>query len=411
MGFLHSGDEAQDVTAQVGNVNVDPALLAQQQQFAQALTAQMNGQGPSVATQMLQNQAQQNAANASSMAQGQRGVNAGLAQRNAMNAAAQANQAAAQQGMVARTQEQLNATQALGGQLNTMQGQNMGAQQANQNAQLGKAQIQTGAAQQDANTNAGMVGGLINSAGSALAFLSDERQKTNIHDGTGEAYQFLDNLSAAKYQYKNPDAPGAAPGQQLGVMAQDIEKGAPQAVLNTTQGKMVDATKLAGPQMAALADLHERLKRLEGGGSVKMANGGFVDPGMTNPMSLGHAVIPYKAMDFGPMPKLGPSSATGQALAGGPMDNPGSIPGATPGMDEMLSGVGPAMLASKGAIVPGKAKVKGDSQKNDTVSAKLSPGEIVLPRTVVNSKNPGKAAMDFVNAILAKSSMSKGKAK
>lgn len=34
-----------------------------------------------------------------------------------------------------------------------------------------------------------------------------------------------------------------------------------------------------------------------------------------------------------------------------------------------------------GGHVPGKAKVKGDSPKNDTVDAKLSPGEIVIPRS------------------------------
>jgi len=58
-----------------------------------------------------------------------------------------------------------------------------------------------------------------------------------------------------------------------------------------------------------------------------------------------------------------------------------------------------ALAASRGAFVPGKAKVSGDSQKNDTVPAMLSPGEVVLPRSVVNAKDPGKAAKDFVEHI------------
>lgn len=55
-----------------------------------------------------------------------------------------------------------------------------------------------------------------------------------------------------------------------------------------------------------------------------------------------------------------------------------------------------------GGHVPGQASVAGDSLKNDTVPAMLSPGEVVLPRTVVNSPNPQKAAADFVAAIMAR---------
>ena len=35
--------------------------------------------------------------------------------------------------------------------------------------------------------------------------------------------------------------------------------------------------------------------------------------------------------------------------------------------------------------VPGKAKVKGDSLKNDVVKVLLSPGEIVIPRSKAQS--------------------------
>jgi len=52
--------------------------------------------------------------------------------------------------------------------------------------------------------------------------------------------------------------------------------------------------------------------------------------------------------------------------------------------------------------VPGKANVSGDSPKNDTVHAKLSPGEVILPRSVMQSKDPAQAAAAFVQAILEK---------
>lgn len=55
-----------------------------------------------------------------------------------------------------------------------------------------------------------------------------------------------------------------------------------------------------------------------------------------------------------------------------------------------------------GGPVPGKAQEKGNSLKNDTVPALLSPGEVVIPRDVMNSKDPAKGAAEFVQAVLAK---------
>jgi len=59
-------------------------------------------------------------------------------------------------------------------------------------------------------------------------------------------------------------------------------------------------------------------------------------------------------------------------------------------------------LKDQGGHVPGKAKVKGDSVKNDIVPAMLSPGEIVIPRSVVNSQNPEQEGADFIAKELAK---------
>ena len=52
-----------------------------------------------------------------------------------------------------------------------------------------------------------------------------------------------------------------------------------------------------------------------------------------------------------------------------------------------------------GGMVPGTPKVPGDSPKNDTVPARLSPHEIVLPRTVAQAPNAPQQAAQFVNAI------------
>jgi hypothetical protein len=53
-----------------------------------------------------------------------------------------------------------------------------------------------------------------------------------------------------------------------------------------------------------------------------------------------------------------------------------------------------------GGPVPGQAQVQGDSQRNDIVPAYLSPGEAVVPRTVMQSDNPPAEAAAFIEHLL-----------
>lgn len=64
----------------------------------------------------------------------------------------------------------------------------------------------------------------------------------------------------------------------------------------------------------------------------------------------------------------------------------------------VLQGGGAALAGGKahGGKIEGKAPVAGDSPKNDTVPAMLSPGEIVIPRSVANDP---KKALAFIEAI------------
>lgn len=55
-----------------------------------------------------------------------------------------------------------------------------------------------------------------------------------------------------------------------------------------------------------------------------------------------------------------------------------------------------------GAEVSGRAKFNGDTRANDTVPAMLSPGEIVLPRSVAQSPDAPDKAKRFVEAIKSK---------
>lgn len=118
-------------------------------------------------------------------------------------------------------------------------------------------------AQQDiakGQANTQMFGSILG-AGATAASKSDINAKKDIEDF--DAAAFLDELTPTKYRYKNPERDGK--GEQVGVMAQEIEPHIPQMVIDTPEGKMVDYNKAGGPIFASLADLHDRLKRLEGG--------------------------------------------------------------------------------------------------------------------------------------------------
>lgn len=54
---------------------------------------------------------------------------------------------------------------------------------------------------------------------------------------------------------------------------------------------------------------------------------------------------------------------------------------------------------SDGGPVPGRAEVFGDDEQNDTVRALLSPGEIVIPRSITKGPNAPQQAADFVRMV------------
>lgn len=117
--------------------------------------------------------------------------------------------------------------------------------------------------QKQSDANQAFVGGLIETGGkvaAAGAGASDKNLKEDIRDV--DASKLLDELTGYKYKYKNPEEHGK--GDQVGVMAQDVEKVAPQAVEEHSDGKYIDYNKLGGPILAALADMNERVKKIEG---------------------------------------------------------------------------------------------------------------------------------------------------
>ena len=66
------------------------------------------------------------------------------------------------------------------------------------------------------------------------------------------------------------------------------------------------------------------------------------------------------------------------------------------GVQKVLGGANPLKVMEK---IPGKARVKGDSRKNDTVARTLEEGGVVLPRHITNKRDPDKASLFVHRAV------------
>lgn len=122
------------------------------------------------------------------------------------------------------------------------------------------------------------------------------------------------------------------------------------------------------------------------GGPVGGAAGGALGKGLGGALDGGDANSAGESIN---------SDAANTAAHGGEIGKVGhhKVPGPK-------SNIGNRLKA--GGQVPGQASAKGDSYANDTVQARLSPGEVVIPRSIMNGPNAGEKARKFVEAILAK---------
>ncbi len=113
---------------------------------------------------------------------------------------------------------------------------------------------------------------------------------------------------------------------------------------------------------------------------------------------------------------LGPmAGGLGDAVAGGAGGLGATIEGAGPAAALVAYDGGeiPKKSFSRalldGGKVPGKAKVEGNSLKNDTEKTLLSPGEVVLPRSVTQSPDAAKKAEEFMKHIQDEDQKKNGK--
>lgn len=336
---------------------------AQQASLAAALQAQMAGTGPSLAQTQLKQATDRNIAQAMAMAQ-QRGGNVALAQRQAMQAAAGAGQEAAGQSAAIRAQEQLAAQSQLAGVLQQQRAASV------QEQQLKDAMAQFYGAQQTG--------------------LTQEQMKSR------QAYEALMSGNIAEYNRMASQAYQAQQGAQSGLLGGLIQAGGTAAMMAAMSDKRVKKNV----KEANFTELDS---------FVKMAEGGLVEDKKEDKDELkkwAEAAQQYADLSKG-TEKMSGSEKMGYGIGQGigslfMSKKPQSSGGQAMAGESILPTANLAYkggYCAEGGIIPGKAKVKGDSEKNDVVPALLSPGEAVIPRTVMNGDK--EKIQDFIDKLKA----------
>jgi len=346
-----------------GGVGNQASVFQQQQALANQLQQAAQGGGPNPAAAQLAQATGQNVAQQSAMMGSQRGAgaNAGLLARQAAMQGSQIQQNAAGQAAALNAQQQIAARQQLGQQqamMGNLSTQQVGQQQAalnayNQGLQNYQSQL-LGAASAYNNAQVGAMGSM-NAANAGVAGQVAGQQGSMLG--------------------------GIMNGAAMALMAHGGEV---QPMHNYAEGGEVDS----GPSSFAG-------KFLSGWGSeAPQINTGIMAPQQ--------AIQPA-----GPMVSSQPMIQFRQKQS----KNTGDVQGFTqPEMGSQFAGSAPTLGAfSNGGKVPGEQEVKTDKNtySNDTVPAMLSPGEVVIPVSVMKSKDPVANAAKFVQAILAKQGMKK----
>lgn len=429
---------ANAVAAQNGLGN-QSSVFGQMQGLAGQLQDQANGNGPNPALAQLSQTTGQNVANQAALMAGQRGAsaNAGMMARQVAQQGATTQQQSVGQAAALRAQQQLAAQQALqqqqanmaglaGNQVSQQAGSLQGLNQFGQNnqANLLNAQgsynnalmtgqsnanaINAGTATQNASNNASMIGGLMSSAGSAMSSMGGGK----AHGGM-IGYADGGDVDAVPVQ-STPmgpvmQAPALIPNEWAALGQRDPSMGgggggggmASLAMLALAHGGMTpgcyaDGGGVLQSQVPTQVGPSSRVGRYLKGAGQALSPQPTTSPGapISSQQQLAQGMNDFAkglAAAFGSKPpQSAPTGAPGASDL--PAAQQAPIPSPVNGLPQggimyASSGgpIAPALngeaYAQSGMKVPGQAKFVGDTTKNDTVPAMLSPGEIIVPRS------------------------------
>lgn len=357
------------VTSQTGAQN-QQNILAQQQALANQLQGQASGQGPNPAQQQYQQNLNASTQAAAGTIASQKGISPALMAEMIARQQGSAGQNAAGTEATLQAQQQLAAQQQLQQQQATMQGtaQNQVGQQqtavnqlANQQAQLQSVAGQQIGSQQNAISGLNTIA-QGNSAQMLNANQAYAQNQVNMQSNINASNAGVSSANAAAQGNMAGGALNAA-GGYLGRSAASSGGGAAAS---------------SGSAGTAMADSSEA-------SDVLAAEGGLIVKSKNMPAHLEHISHIY----HGPKEMM---AKGGEIQYNKKERTDVKLP---------LAEGGEACYKD-GALVPGKAKVDHNSYSNDNVKALLSPGEVVIPLDVMNSKDPVSGAAKFVEALLAK---------
>lgn len=362
-GALFGAQNYQNELERLGQVYGAQNVLQQQ------LEQQAAGAGPTPEQIQYEANVQRQLAGGQGLIASQRGLNPALATRMGANlAASQGAQSAGQAAMLGQTR-QIEAQKQLQNLLSGRAGQAFTQQQLMTQANVPTMQTQAAIANANQQAAQGIVGGLLGGIG-AMAQRAHGGEIPKYFDGGVTEVTF----------------------PEMEIFGQ-----APKSSAAPAKSEAAQYLSSPGSSKSGFGSGFDTMGVGGGTGNVSpVLTAGFGEVG-----ALGaNPALKQGIQGLFPKGKAKSGGSEG-AMAGGPMDTLG------PMMD--AASAAPIVAAKGGAIdfrgggnVPGKAKVKGDSFKNDTVPAMVSPGEIVIPRSIAQGKDAAKKSADFVAAVLAK---------
>lgn len=422
-----TSDQATNAYAQ------NQTALQQQQAFLQAVQAQnglanqssvynqlqgvTNGTGPNPAQAQLAQATGANVANQAALMAGQRGsgANAGLIARQAAQQGAATQQQAAGQAATLQANQSLNALSAQGNLATQQAGQQANATGAVTSANQNEQNTLLGGIAAQNNANVGMQSN-INSANAGLANTQLGAQNNligNITGGVGSA------LGLAKGgEVKNYDQGDMVYQTDPNLMIQ-------QPTIPSAIAAPAAAVQTPGPSSNVGKHFANAQNAPTGTGIIGNTIGSAIGKGLKSLFSSSSA-SPSNSIDTtdqgSTVDDLGANGSNTQALGSqtiaGDDQSAAAMMAAKGGLVKAMLSPGEKYLSpakvekvekgasplKEGKTVPGKPKVKGakNSYANDTVSATLESGGIVLPRSVTKAKDPAQAAHKFVSAMMAK---------
>jgi len=361
------------------NEQVDNArnTRARQDQFAQALQDSMNGQGPSLAQKQYQQAADRAIKQQAGAVASNRSMNPALAGRTAAYGAGDIMANAAQGSAQLREQEKLNAQQQLGQALQAQRGQDIGMAGLSSQGLQSLTGMQNQAALQAQNINANVA-----AQNAAMTNQANIAELQNVTALVGGGFGAVGSRLTMSEGGEVPDSSR---------MASDAKKEARE--LRAEAAKHAALAKA----LKAEAEDHDRdaKEHAEMGRRAKFAKGGRAKPAKDedHPELLRREAREYHLLSKSADPK----ERRYYRNLGVDFDDQA---------DE-----NELRFHRYGLHGPGYARggqLKTDDPRRDVVPAMLSPGEIVLPRSVSLDEDAPDKAADFVEKIQRREGKTRG---